>query len=257
MRIITEPVFFHYSNVKIDWAVNEIVSKLESIRNKVKGNEVEIYIFSVINFLSIARKIRDKLIRRGYKIKQVRLEHCYYNMQILGCNIININEIDKIANKGNIERLALFVGDGYFHVIALTKVFDVSNIIMFNPVTNKVWLAGDDKNLKEYKQNIKRIETIAIRKFENAKSIGIFLSTKPGQRFYDDDSLIKLINAYEEKKFYFFLGNDFNVKEVENFSFIDFWVNTACPRLMYDDFDVLKRKLINLDLILRRLKIKA
>ena len=75
-------------------------------------------------------------------------------------------------------------------------------------------------------------------KFLNANTLGVIVTLKPGQKNMQGmiERVRKLI---DDKKTYYFLGDE--LRGLENFNFIDCWVNTACPR-MADDLD----NLINL-----------
>lgn len=58
------------------------------------------------------------------------------------------------------------------------------------------------------------------------------ISVKPGQNKLK--SALELKNKIKDKKFYFFLGNEINSKEFENFG-LKSWVNSACPRMNFDN----------------------
>ena len=58
--------------------------------------------------------------------------------------------------------------------------------------------------------------------------IGILVSTKPGQ--YNLNQALKLKKQLK-KESYIFIFNKFEDFELENFPHIDFWINTACPRI--------------------------
>ena len=60
------------------------------------------------------------------------------------------------------------------------------------------------------------------------------------------EAALKLKELYPEKNFYFFVGDNFIEYEVENFPFIESWVNTACPRIGQDDIVRFKFPLVNI-----------
>ena len=58
--------------------------------------------------------------------------------------------------------------------------------------------------------------------------IGILVSTKPGQ--YNLKEAIK-IKKQIKKESYIFFFNKLEEFELENFPDIEYWINTACPRI--------------------------
>jgi len=48
------------------------------------------------------------------------------------------------------------------------------------------------------------------------------------------------------KKAYIFIDNNLDLRHLENYPFIDSWVNTACPRIGTDDIVNIKQPLINI-----------
>ena len=46
--------------------------------------------------------------------------------------------------------------------------------------------------------------------------------------------LIALEKKYPKKHFYIFVADMIDINQFNNFSFIDAWINTACPRLEED-----------------------
>ena len=52
---------------------------------------------------------------------------------------------------------------------------------------------------------------------------------------------------FPEKKCYYFIDNVISFDQLENFNFIDVWINTACPRVGFDDQEKFRRGVINLN----------
>ena len=49
------------------------------------------------------------------------------------------------------------------------------------------------------------------------------------------------------KQVYIFVGDILNYADMENFPFIEVWINTACPRIGYDDVTSMPKPLININ----------
>ena len=135
--------------------------------------------------------------------------------QILGCNIKNAA---KIKNKVD---AFLYIGSAYFHPIEIA-IKTKKKVYIANPYTLKI----SEVDKKEI-ENFKKQKNGKLIRFYSAKNYGILVSTKPGQ--YNLESTLKLQKKLRNS--YIFIFNNFNELELENFPNIDFWINTACPRI--------------------------
>ena len=136
--------------------------------------------------------------------------------QVLGCNASQAVKVNK-----NVDAF-LFVGSGEFHPINVALKTG-KKVWLWNPVSKNFGLL-DEKLVEKYNA----LKQGKLAKFLYSKRIGIIVSTKMGQK--------NLMRAYElmkntDKEYYLFACDEVNVAEFENFNFIEFWVNTACPRI--------------------------
>ena len=148
-----------------------------------------------------------------------------YECQILGCDV---SAAEKVKDKVD---AFLYIGDGRFHPIGIfTKT--KKDVFCFNPITSEF------KKLEKFVvENYEKRKKTALIKFYSADNVGILISTKQGQRFCSD-KLKNIEKKYKDKKFYKFVFDVLDVKQLENFPFIKAWINTACPRIE-EDFIVL------------------
>ncbi len=136
--------------------------------------------------------------------------------QVLGCNAAMALRL-----AGRVDAF-LFVGSGVFHPINVA-LQSKKPVFCFNPYTND-FRELDRKEVEAYEKAKKG----AILKFLNAKSVGIIVSTKPGQKNLQRALQLK---KKADKEYFIFACDMFDFKYLEDFNFIDCWVNTACPRL--------------------------
>ena len=101
-------------------------------------------------------------------------------------------------------------------------------VFWFNPLT-KEWGEFGRKEFEEVKLKKK----VALMKLGSARKVGVIVSTKEGQNHLQGEvvNLKKKLES-EGKEVYLFLCNE--VKDLENFPFIEAWINTACPRIADD-----------------------
>ncbi len=157
-------------------------------------------------------------IQHLHKIQDVieQLRTAVLGGQVLGCNA---SEAEKIKDKVDAW---LFVGSGEFHPVQVA--LKTGQLVwLWNPASQE--LGELDKQRVESWRKRKQGQ---LNKFLHAKCVGIIVSTKIGQK--------NLMRAFElakkkDKEYYVFACDELDMKQFENFSFVDFWVNTACPRI--------------------------
>lgn len=182
---------------------------LALLLNKIKIKEKKVGVITTIQFEHAVKKINNpKFIFGG---------------SILGCNIDNATKIEKQVDA------FLFIGSGNFHPLALKK-FN-KPIYLLNPLTEKFGRISE-KELERLEKEKKG----RLLKFFAAKKVGIIICTKPGQSLFHQT--LKLQEKLKKESF-LFLCNDVDPTEFENFSDIDMWINTACPRIEH-------KKIINM-----------
>lgn len=139
--------------------------------------------------------------------------------QTLGCKILNKENL-----KEEIEQY-LYIGTGKFHPIQIyleTK----KHVLVLNPETQEI-KELDKKEL----ELIEKKKKASLTKFYSSKNIGILVTTKPGQNRLKEALELKQKLIDKGKEAYIFIEDTLPLNELENFNFIECWINTACPRI--------------------------
>lgn len=144
---------------------------------------------------------------------------------ILGCDF---SKAEKIKNKVD---CFLYVGTGNFHPFGLAYTIK-KPVFVYNPLDNILEKIGE-KEIDGYKKRRKG----ALLKFLSAENIGILVSIKPGQNQLKKALALK--KKLKDKNCYVFIADTIDLNELENFPFIEAWVNTACPRLVEDKIGII------------------
>jgi len=156
-----------------------------------------------IQYKSVAEELK-KYLSKYHEVLDV--------IQILGCSK------PKIPKE---TQAILLISSGKFHAISLAYETKIKIFLLEN---NRLIQISDKEiqDLEKHKKN-------SLFKFLNSEKVGVFISEKFGQ-----EKLKRALNLeenFKDKKFYFFLANNFNNSEMENFPEISSWINTACPRI--------------------------
>jgi 2-(3-amino-3-carboxypropyl)histidine synthase len=184
--------------------------KIISLTKKLPKN---IAIAYSIQYKDKALEIK-KILSKNHKVIKL--------IQVLGCSKPNFPK--------NTDAV-LLISSGKFHAISLTSEIKFPVYILENNYLEKI----SKKDIEIFKKKQKT----SYLKFLNANKIGILVSTKPGQENLKRAMDFK--KKLKNKKSYFFIGNNIDVNEFENFG-LDSWVNTACPKLNIDS-----EKIININ----------
>lgn len=211
----------------IDFEVpKDFVEKLHEIYDN--GKTKNLAVFSSVQFRPNIEEVQELLKKEGFTSETSQPFRTSIMGQMLGCDSykdslkLNLDEIDGF----------IYVGDGYFHpnALLLAQEFEeeIKPVILMNVVQQIVEVIDKDHIAKYLRKRKGRL-----LKFQVSETIGVFVSTKWGQEY--KDSALKLEAMYPDKKFYFFIGDNFLEQEMENFPQIECWVNSACPRIGQDD----------------------
>jgi len=133
--------------------------------------------------------------------------------QVLGCSF-------HAARETHADEI-LFVGTGLFHPVGISLAMD-ARVIALDPFTGTAQEASGD--------SLKRRRFAVMERARGAKSIGIIVSTKSGQQRM---ALAERLAGLSPHAVIIVL-QEVSPDELLNLGFATY-VNTACPRLAYDD----------------------
>ena len=190
----------------------------------------KIALFASVQFLDGLEEAKKKIEDKNKKVLLLKTEHTKHPGQLLGCNIKEFKEdFDAF----------LYIGDGCFHPKALL-LKNHKPAFAYNPLSKK-YFKLDEKSVKDMQKKQKG----ALMMFMQSKEIGVLISTKPGQ--INMKKAYELEKRFPDKNFYFLVFDTIEFNELENFPFIECFVNTACPRISYDEADKIRKPVINID----------
>ena len=157
-------------------------------------------------------------IQHLHKINDVQsqLKGSVLGGQVLGCDA---SAAVKIKNKVD---AFLYIGSGEFHPLEIA-IETGMEVFCFNPFTKKMSKIGKAE-IKKYKKK----NQVSLIKFLSANRVGILVSAKPGQK---NMKAAKELAKRSDKEYFIFAFDTLSELDLENFPFIQCWVNTACPRI--------------------------
>src|SRR3989344_7982338 len=142
------------------------------------------------------------------QLRNLKMKNSVYGGLVLGCNVENALKIkDKID-------FYLFLGEGRFHALEVAI-----------KTGKEVYIASGDKITQKEVEDYKKLKKGKLLTYLNSKKKGILVSIKPGQ--FNLKKALDLHNKLKDS--YIFIGDE--IKDLENFTDIDCWINTACSRI--------------------------
>lgn len=195
-------------------AVDKLLDNLPKVKT--------ISLAATIQYLDLVPILKDYLESKSRKV--IIKKGAYYDSHVLGCQS---QAFDKNAD------ILLLITDGKFHAIN-NAIQLQKEIYIFN--LNSI----EKIDQEEIKKELKKIE-IKQKKFLISKTIGLLVSSKPGQSY---NNVIPIKDKLEKsgKKVYLFESNNISIDEFENYPQIQIWVNTACPGIQRDNSNIVNLK---------------
>ena len=204
-----------------------------SIEKHVLKLPPRVGLITAVQFIGQIKEVKSQLEKYGKKVFFGKGRHTPYQGQVLGCDINAAVSVEKKIDA------FLYIGSGLFHPIAIS-LKTKKDVFTFNPLTEKF----DKVDIKKAERINKRRKG-ALIKFLSSKEIGVIVTTKPGQEQLN--KAFELKKRFRDKNFYFLIFDTIDFNQLENFPFIECFVNTACPRIALDDSIKIKKAIINLE----------
>lgn len=174
---------------------------------------------TTVQYLREMSKVKEYLESKGKK--------AVIGGQILGCDQSAAAKVEK-----EVEGF-LYIGTGRFHPLGVALKTG-KKVFVLHP---------DSMMIDEFEANVeahRKKRQGLLAKFHASDVIGVLRTIKSGQSTVqaEEKDIFGLEKKFPEKKFYYFLCDTLDHGELENFPFVQSWVNTMCPRMM-EDFNVL------------------
>jgi len=138
--------------------------------------------------------------------------------QVLGCNytVLKNSKADAV----------LFIGDGLFHPVG-AAIYTGKKVYRFSPLSNEYEEVKHESFLK------RRMLLIA-KAMDTKKKGAIIVSSKMGQKRLGIARKLKEYAVNAGKKLDIIVMDEISPAKLSNFPY-GYYVNTACPRISYDD----------------------
>jgi len=150
---------------------------------------------------------------------------------VIGCDYSNAKSVAK-----EVEAF-LFIGGGRFHALGVALSTSKPTIIA-DPYEQRAYsLVGDA-------ETIVKQQWASVQEASKAKSFGLLVGLKPGQRRLEEALRLKEKLEEKGKTVYVFAVREITPEVLMEFPTVEAFVNTACPRISLDDASKFKKSVL-------------
>jgi 2-(3-amino-3-carboxypropyl)histidine synthase len=212
-----EPVPTVYVEARATVTVEEAVEA--SIPLLGKWNKIGIA--TTVQHLQTLETAKEILVRAGKTVVIGDAGRLPYAGNVSGCDYSNVKSI-----ADDVEAF-IFIGGGRFHALGIALGTSKPTIIA-DPYDNRAYSIDDEA------QKIIRQRWSCVEEAVKAKTIGILVGLKPGQKNLDEALRIREIAEKNGKVAFLLAVSEILPETLLEFPTLEAYVNTACPRISLD-----------------------
>jgi 2-(3-amino-3-carboxypropyl)histidine synthase len=177
---------------------------------------------TTVQHVQVLDAVRELLVRAGKTVEVGDTRRLAYPGQVIGCDFSNVKSIATDVDA------FLFIGGGKFHALGVALATGKPTIIA-DPY------AATAYSVNEEVQKILKQRYASIEEAGRAKTFGVLISLKPGQKHLEEALGIKAAVEKMGKTACLFALKEVLPEALMEFPTVEAYVNTACPRISLDD----------------------
>lgn len=212
-----EPIPTVYVEARATVTVVEAVEKSVPLLSKYS----KIGLATTVQHVQTLDEVREMLVRAGKTVVIGEAGRVNYPGQVMGCDYSNVRSV-----VNDVEAF-LFVGGGRFHALGIALSTSKPTIIA-DPYQNMA------SSIDEEAQKILKQRWTSIEEARHAKTVGVLVGLKLGQKRLEDALKIKDVAEKNGKTAFLLAIKEILPEALMEFPSIDAYVNTACPRVSLD-----------------------
>ena len=206
-----------YVEARATVTVDEAVEKAVQLLSKYG----KIGLATTVQHVQTLDEAREILVRAGKTVVVGDAGRVNYPGQVMGCDYSNVRSVAK-----DVEAF-LFVGGGRFHALGIALSTSKPTIIA-DPYENRAYAIDEEA------QRILKQRWASVEEAKHAKTFGVLIGLKIGQRRLEDALKVKEIAEKNGKAAFLFAIKEILPEALMEFPSVDAYVNTACPRISLD-----------------------
>jgi 2-(3-amino-3-carboxypropyl)histidine synthase len=206
-----------YVEARATVKVGEAVEKAVPLLSKYG----KIGLATTVQHVQTLDEAREILVRAGKTVVVGDAGRVNYSGQVIGCDYSNVKSV------ANDVEAFLFIAGGRFHALGIALNTSKPTIIA-DPYENRAY------SIDKEAQKVLKQRWACIEEAEHAKTFGVLVGLKLGQKRLDEALKIKEIAEKNGKTAFLFAIREILPEALMEFPSVDAYVNTACPRISLD-----------------------
>ncbi|MGE5533127.1 MAG: diphthamide biosynthesis enzyme Dph2 [Bacillota bacterium] len=174
-----------------------------------------------VQHLEAIRQAEQILTGAGKTVLVGNTGQLEYEGQVIGCNYSNAKTLSDQVDA------FVFIGGGIFHALGIALGTSKPTIIA-DPYDNRAYSVTDQA------QRLLRQRFASIQEATKARTFGVLVGLKPGQKHLDSALRVKALAEKNGREAFVLAGREITPETLLEFPSIDAYVNTACPRISLD-----------------------
>ncbi len=213
-KLVTPKTPTVYVEARSTVAVKEAIVKALPLLSKYS----KIGLATTVQHLDTLAQAKTILVKAEKTVLVGNCEQMNYPGQVTGCNYGNVKSIAE-----EVEAF-LFVGGGLFHALGIA-LSTSKPVFIADPYDNRAFSINDEV------QKILKQRWACVQEAKKAKTFGVLVGSKPGQKHLDQALSTKELAEKHGKTAYLLIVRELIPETILEFPSIDAYVNTACPRI--------------------------
>lgn len=193
----------------------------------------KIGLVTTVQHVQTLDNVREFLLHAGKIVIIGDSQRTNYPGQVVGCDYSNAESIAR-----DVEAF-VFIGGGRFHALGVA-LSTFRPTIVADPYEKKAYSVDEEARL------ILRQRWANIEDARKGKTFAVLVGLKPGQRRLEEALLMKDKLEKYGRKTYLFVVRNIYPEVLMEFSGVDAYVNTACPRISFDDAPDFRKPLLTM-----------
>jgi 2-(3-amino-3-carboxypropyl)histidine synthase len=187
----------------------------------IKIEEKRIALIATAQYAWKLNEVKRILEDDGYDVELNRGKRVKFPGQVLGCNysVLRNSSADAV----------LFIGDGLFHPVG-ASIYSKKKVYRYSPLSREFGEVTVEDFLR------KRMNLLAKAMYSEKKG-AIIVSSKPGQKRFKLAERLQREGRDAGKEVDLLMVDEITPSKLLNFPY-GYYVNTACPRISYDDAEL-------------------
>ncbi|MBN2067927.1 MAG: diphthamide biosynthesis enzyme Dph2 [Candidatus Diapherotrites archaeon] len=218
------PLEYNLEGKKLETALKKLDELLRA------GKMKKVALCTTIQYLPCLQELKKALGKKGFSVLIGKGKGAEAG-QVLGCNY---SAVKSVAGKAD---AVAFFGDGLFHPLGISFCCK-KPVFLLNPIE------GRAEQLKEQRDLLLRKRIAMVEKVKQAKTVGIWVSTKRGQQRAKLAMELKKKFEGRGKAAFIFASGLLNPEYLLGVQ-VEAIVSTACPRIALDDSSSFKQAIVN------------